>query len=166
MLVTGTLNNTYKYKYFTELFENNTSSFSLLLGSSFSANNKDIKLSERLFIPGSRLRGFERGRIGPKDGDDFIGGNYMSAINLSSSIPQIFENAQNLDLSLFFDAANVWGIDYDKSISENSEIRSSIGIGLNWTTVIGPLSFSLAQPITKADTDIAETFRFNLGTTF
>ena len=163
---TGTLNNTYKYKYFTELFENNTSSFSLLLGSSFSANNKDIKLSERLFIPGSRLRGFERGRIGPKDGDDFIGGNYMSAINLSSSIPQIFENAQNLDLSLFFDAANVWGIDYDKSISENSEIRSSIGIGLNWTTVIGPLSFSLAQPITKADTDIAETFRFNLGTTF
>ena len=163
---TGTLNNTYKYKYFTELFENNTSSFSLLLGSSFSANNKDIKLSERLFIPGSRLRGFERGRIGPKDGDDFIGGNYMSAINLSSSIPQIFENAQNLDLSLFFDAANVWGIDYDKSISENSEIRSSIGIGLNWTTVIGPLSFSLAQPITKADTDIVETFRFNLGTTF
>ena len=163
---TGTLNNTYKYKYFTELFENNTSSFSLLLGSSFSANNKDIKLSERLFIPGSRLRGFERGRIGPKDGEDFIGGNYMSAINLSSSIPQIFENAQNLDLSLFFDAANVWGIDYDKSISENSEIRSSIGIGLNWTTVIGPLSFSLAQPITKADTDIVETFRFNLGTTF
>ena len=163
---TGTLNNTYKYKYFTELFEDNTSSFSLLLGSSFSANNKDIKLSERLFIPGSRLRGFERGRIGPKDGEDFIGGNYMSAINLSSSIPQIFENAQNLDLSLFFDAANVWGIDYDKSISENSEIRSSIGIGLNWTTVIGPLSFSLAQPITKADTDIAETFRFNLGTTF
>jgi outer membrane protein insertion porin family len=163
---TGTLNNTYKYKYFTELFENNTTSFSLLLGSSFSANNKNIKLSERLFIPGSRLRGFERGRIGPKDGDDFIGGNYMSAINLSSSIPQIFENAQNLDLSLFFDAANVWGIDYDKSISENSEIRSSIGIGLNWTTVIGPLSFSLAQPITKADTDVTETFRFNLGTTF
>jgi outer membrane protein insertion porin family len=163
---TGTLNNTYRYKYFTELFENNTSSFSLLLGSSFSANNKDIKLSERLFIPGSRLRGFERGRIGPKDGDDFIGGNYMSAINLSSSIPQIFENTQNLDLSLFIDAANVWGIDYDNSISENSEIRSSIGIGLNWTTVIGPLSFSLAQPITKADTDVTETFRFNLGTTF
>ena len=163
---TGTLNNTYKYKYFTELFENNISSLSLLLGSSFSANDKNIKLSERLFIPGSRLRGFERGRIGPKDGDDFIGGNYMSAINLSSSIPKIFENAQNLDLVIFFDVANIWGIDYDKSIAENSTIRSSIGIGLNWTTVVGPLSFSLAQPITKADTDVTETFRFNLGTTF
>ena len=163
---TGTLNNTYRYKYFSELYEGNNSSFSFLLGSSFSVNDKDIKLSERLFIPGSRLRGFERGKIGPKDGDDFIGGNYMSAINLSSSLPQIFANSQNLDLSIFMDAASVWGIDYDDSISENSEIRTAVGIGLNWTTVVGPLSFSLAQPLTKADTDVTETFRFNLGTTF
>ena len=163
---TGTLNNTYRYKYFSELFEGNNSSFSFLLGSSFSVNDKDIKLSERLFIPGSRLRGFERGKIGPKDGDDFIGGNYMSAINLSSSLPQIFANSQNLDLSIFMDAASVWGIDYDDSISENSEIRTAVGIGLNWTTVVGPLSFSLSQPLTKADTDVTETFRFNLGTTF
>ena len=163
---TGTLNNTYRYKYFSELYEGNNSSFSFLLGSSFSVNDKDIKLSERLFIPGSRLRGFERGKIGPKDGDDFIGGNYMSAINLSSSLPQIFANSQNLDLSIFMDAASVWGIDYDDSISENSEIRTAVGIGLNWTTVVGPLSFSLSQPLTKADTDVTETFRFNLGTTF
>ena len=163
---TGTLNNTYRYKYFSELYEGNNSSFSFLLGSSFSVNDKDIKLSERLFIPGSRLRGFERGKIGPKDGDDFIGGNYMSAINLTSSLPQIFANSQNLDLSIFLDAASVWGIDYDDSISENSEIRTAVGIGLNWTTVVGPLSFSLAQPLTKADTDVTETFRFNLGTTF
>ena len=163
---TGTLNNTYRYKYFSELYEGNNSSFSFLLGSSFSVNDKDIKLSERLFIPGSRLRGFERGKIGPKDGVDFIGGNYMSAINLSSSLPQIFANSQNLDLSIFMDAASVWGIDYDDSISEKNEIRTAVGIGLNWTTVIGPLSFSLAQPLTKADTDVTETFRFNLGTTF
>jgi outer membrane protein insertion porin family len=163
---TGTLNNTYRYKYFSELYEGNNSSFSFLLGSSFSINDNDIKLSERLFISGSRLRGFERGKIGPKDGDDFIGGNYMSAINLSSSLPQFFANSQNLDLSIFMDAASVWGVDYDDSISENSEIRTAVGIGLNWTTVVGPLSFSLAQPLTKADTDVTETFRFNLGTTF
>ena len=163
---TGTLNNTYSYKYFTELYENNNSSFSFLLGTSSSINDKDIKLSERLFIPGSKLRGFERGKIGPKDGNDYIGGNYMSAINFSSSLPQIFENNQNLDIAIFLDVANVWGVDYDDSIRENSEIRSAVGIGLNWTTVVGPLSFSLAQPITKADTDVIENFRFNLGTTF
>jgi len=163
---TGTLNNNYNFKYFTELYDNNNSSFSFLLGTSSSIKNKDIKLSERLFIPGSKLRGFERGKIGPKDGNDFIGGNFMSAINLSSSLPQIFENYQNLDIAVFLDLASVWGVDYDDTIPENNEIRSAIGIGLNWTTVVGPLSFSLAQPITKADTDITESFRFNLGTTF
>ena len=39
-------------------------------------------------------------------------------------------------------------------------------LGANWYTPIGPLTFSFAQPITKASTDKTETFRFNLGTTF
>ena len=71
-----------------------------------------------------------------------------------------------MDVSIFFDAANLWGVDYDSSIEENSEIRSSVGLGLNLLTPIGPLSFSYAQPITQSENDIIEKFRFNLGTTF
>ncbi len=163
---TGTLKNTYSYKIFSELYENNISTASILIKTSFSVTDEDIKLSERLFIPGSRLRGFERGKVGPKDGSDFIGGNYLTAINFTSSIPKLFENSQTLDFVAFFDAANVWGVDYDDSIDEKNEIRSSIGIGLNWLTPIGPLSFSYAEPITKNESDILERFRFNLGTTF
>jgi len=33
-------------------------------------------------------------------------------------------------------------------------------------TPIGPLNFSFSRPITKASTDVTESFRFNLGTTF
>ena len=163
---TGTLNNSYSFKVFSELYENNVTTASLLLKSSFSLNDEDIKLSERLFVPGSRLRGFERGKIGPKDGSDFIGGNYLTAINFTSSIPKLLENSQNLDFIAFFDAANIWGVDYDDSIDEKNDIRSSVGIGLNWLTLIGPLSFSYAEPITKNESDIVEKFRFNLGTTF
>ena len=163
---TGTLENSYNFKVFSELYENNISTASLLLRSSFSINNEDIKLSERLFIPGKRLRGFERGKVGPKDGSDFIGGNYLTAFNLTTSIPKLLENSQTIDFVAFFDAANVWGVDYDGSIDDKNDIRSSIGLGLNWMTVIGPLSFSYAEPITKNDSDILERFRFNLGTTF
>ena len=163
---TNTLKNRYNYKYFTELFENNISTLSLLLGSATSVTGDDIKLSERLFIPGNRLRGFERGRVGPKDGSDFVGGNYVSAVNMSASIPQILENVETLDISLFLDAANLWGVDYNSSVSENNTIRSSVGIGVNWSTPVGPLSFSLSQPLTKSKTDTVEKFRFNLGTTF
>ena len=45
-------------------------------------------------------------------------------------------------------------------------IRSATGIGLDVLTPVGPLSFSLTQPISKKSTDKTETFRFNLGTTF
>ena len=163
---TYTLSNTYNYEYFTDLYEDNVSVFSLYLKSVDSINNDDVKLSERIFLPSNKLRGFETGKIGPKDGNDFIGGNYATALNFSSTIPQLLENSQNIDVLFFLDAANVWGVDYDNSINDNSKIRSSFGIGIDWLTPIGPINFTFAEPITKANTDITETFRFNLGTTF
>ena len=104
--------------------------------------------------------------VGPKDGKDFIGGNYISTLNLNTTLPQIFPNLQNVDFSLFFDAANIWGVDYDSSINDSSKLRSSVGFGVDWFTVVGPLTFSLSEVITKDDNDIEENFRFNLGTTF
>ena len=163
---TNTLTNTYSYKIYSELFENNVSSFSFLIRSATSLSNEDVKLTERLSIPSNKLRGFERGKVGPKDGNDFIGGNFISSINLQSSLPFLFENSQNFDAIIFFDAANIWGVDYDSSIDDGSKIRSSIGIGVDWATIVGPLSFSITEVITKSDNDIEETFRFNLGTTF
>ena len=162
---TYTLVNKYKYSYFTELFQNNVSTFSLSLRSAHSLKNEDIKLSERLRIPSNTLRGFEYGKVGPKDGDDFVGGNYMGAINLTTTLPQILENSQNTDFIIFMDAANLWGVDYNSSL-DDSEIRSSIGVGLDWYSPVGPMNFSLAQPISKSSNDVTETFRFNLGTTF
>ena len=163
---TNTVTNSYNYKLYSELYENNISSFSIFLKSAASINNNDIKLSERLFLPSSRLRGFKSGKIGPKDGDDFIGGNYIASMNLQSTLPILFENSQDLDAIIFFDAANVWGVDYDSSLGDGSKIRSSIGIGIDWLTPVGPLNFSLTEVITKYDTDLEESFRFNLGTTF
>ena len=60
----------------------------------------------------------------------------------------------------------LWGVDYDSSLMTSNKIRSSVGLGVDWFTPIGPLNFSLAQPISKAETDKTESFRFNLGTTF
>ncbi len=162
---TNTLTNQYSYKVFKEFYENNVSTFSVLLKSANSLSSDDIKLSERLYLPGRKLRGFEAGKVGPKDGSDFIGGNYISSINATTTIPMILENVQNVDIVMFADAANIWGVDYDSSLDKNG-IRSSIGVGLDWLTPVGPLTFSFAQPITKETTDIEETFRFNIGTSF
>ena len=162
----NTLKNYYNYSHYFDLYEKNISSISLFLQSANSINNKDIKLSERIKIPSNKLRGFESGRLGPKDGDDYIGGNYGYAINFTSTIPQIFEDSQNVDFLFFVDAANLWGVDYDSALDDNGAIRSSTGIALEWFSPIGPLNFSLALPITKKNGDKEQTFRFDLGTTF
>ena len=163
---TNTLSNIYDYRYYTELYEGNITSFSFFAKSSNSLSNDNIKLTERNFLPSSKLRGFTPGSIGPKDGKDYIGGNYATSVNVTTSIPQLFEESQNIDFHFFIDAANVWGVDYDSSIDESNKVRSSAGIGVDWFTAVGPLNFSLSQPITKMDSDSTESFRFNLGTTF
>ena len=104
--------------------------------------------------------------MGPKDGNDYIGGNFVSSLNFSSTVPQILENVETTDFLVFMDIGNVWGVDYDSSLDNNDDIRSSIGIGLDWFSVVGPMNFTLSQPISKNSSDVTETFRFNLGTTF
>ena len=47
-----------------------------------------------------------------------------------------------------------------------NKIRSSTGIVANWSSPIGPMSFVLAQDLSKAATDQTQRFSFNLGTTF
>jgi outer membrane protein insertion porin family len=162
---TNSLINSYNYRYYTELYENNISSFSFLFKAANSINDKNVKLSERLYIPANSLRGFEIGKVGPKDGEDYIGGNFMSSVNISSTLPQILPNYQNADFLFFLDIANIWGVDYDSSLDDD-EVRSSIGLAVDWFTPIGPLNFSLAQPLSKSNNDKTESFRFNLGTTF
>ena len=135
-------------------------------GKTITGLNDDVRISKRLNIPSFRLRGFEKGKIGPIENNDYIGGNHISTLNLSATLPNVFEGLDNLDVGVFFDAANVWGVDYDSTIDDNSKIRSSTGVALNLMTPIGPLSFSFASAISKASSDKTETFRFNLGTQF
>ena len=129
-------------------------------------SGKDVRISKRVYIPGNKLRGFENGKVGPIENLNFIGGNNVTTINMSTTLPQILPSFENTDFSLFYDAANIWGVDYSSTIKDNKKIRSSTGIAMDVLTPIGPLSFSWAIPITKASTDKTETFRFNIGTTF
>jgi len=162
----NTFTNSFETKHFTELYENNISTFSIFLASANSITNDDIKLSERLYVPSKKLRGFERGKVGPLDGTTYVGGNYLTSLNFTSTLPYLLEDSENVNLLFFFDAAHLWGVDYDSSLDNNDNINSSFGIGIDFFSPIGPLSFSVAQPLTKNSSDITETFRFNIGTSF
>ena len=125
----------------------------------------NVRVSKRVYIPSTRLKGFESKSIGPKDGTQYIGGNYGTALNLNTTVPNLLNDFENIDFSLFLDAANLWHVDYDSSLDSN-KIRSATGLAVNWFTPIGPLTFSYAVPLSDASTDKTESFRFQIGTSF
>ena len=129
-------------------------------------SGEDVRITNRLYLPSTRLRGFKRGKLGPKDGTDHVGGNYAVALNLEASLPNLLPETTKTDISVFLDAANLWGVDYDETLAQSNQLRSSVGAAANMYTPIGPLSLTLAFPITKAETDKTEAFNFRLGTSF
>ena len=161
-----TLINKLNYNTYFETENSLVFSLGIFAAAANSISDDDARITKRIFIPSRKLRGFEPGKIGPKDGDDYIGGNFGTAFNLSSTLPNVLTDLENVDLSIFYDAANVWGVDYDSTIGENSSIRSSTGVAVDWFTPVGPLSLSYSIPLTKESTDVTENVRFNIGTTF
>ena len=129
-------------------------------------DSKDVRLSKRSFISSNRLRGFEAGKVGPKDGKDYIGGNNSWATNFEVSLPNFLPESTKTDVGLFLDIGNVWGVDYDSSVDDSNKIRSTAGINTSWLSPVGPMTFVFSQNISKAKTDITESFNFKLGTTF
>ena len=128
--------------------------------------NENARISKRAQLPSNRLRGFVKGKVGPVDNSEYVGGNYAASLNISSNLPFILREYDNFDVNYFIDIGNVWGVDYSDAIDDSSQVRSSSGIGLDFLSPIGPLSFSYAIPISKKSTDKTENFRFNLGTNF
>jgi len=126
----------------------------------------DVRLTKRLYLPTDKLRGFVRGKVGPKDGADWVGGNYTAAITAEAKLPNLLPETYRTDFNLFFDAGNVWHVDYSDTVKDTNIIRSSIGLGAQVWTPVGPLSWTFAQNLSKASTDTTETFNFRLGTSF
>ena len=160
------LRNSYEFTKYQELYNGMLSTFTFTTSSVNSLNDKDVRISKRLSIPERKLRGFEKGKIGPIENNDYVGGNYSAVLNFSSTLPNLFPESQNTDFRFFFDAATLWGVDYSSSVKDTGSVRSAAGVGIDWFTPIGPLSFSLSKAITKESSDKTESFRFNLGTTF
>ena len=158
--------NSYDFKTWHKLSNEMITSFNFYGRVVKSLNDEDVRITNRFYIPNNKLKGFKTRNIGPVDGNDYIGGNYATAVNFDTTLPMLLPTLQNVDVRYFFDAANLWGVDYSDTIDESNKIRSSTGIVVDWFTPIGPLNFSLAQDISKASTDKTESFQFNLGTTF
>ena len=160
------LRNTYSLSAYQTMTPNVIGSFKFYATAVNGLDDKDVRISKRARIPGAKLRGFEPGKVGPKDGKDYVGGNYAVASNFEASLPNFFPESTKTDIGLFLDFGNVWSVDYDKTMDASNKIRSSVGANVGWLSPAGPMTFVFSQNLSKASTDVTESFSFRLGTTF
>lgn len=152
--------------FYKEISDNFNGSIKYGFSSINSISSSNIKFSDRLFISSKNLKGFAPRGIGPKINSDYVGGNYSSYTTLSSTFPNGLPESWNAKSRVFFDTANLWGSDYNNNDNESNKIRSSVGLGLEWVSPLGPVSASYAEPITKKSTDKIEQFSIKIGTLF
>ena len=158
--------NSLDYKIWQKLPNNMVTSFNAYGKAVQSIFDEDVRITNRFYLPRQKLKGFKTRQVGPKDGKDYVGGNYATAINLDTTLPMVFSQIESLDMRYFIDAANIWGVDYSDTVDQSNTLRASTGVVIDWFTPIGPLNVSFAQDLSKADDDKTEFFQFNLGTTF
>ena len=153
--------------FYKELInENFIGSLRARIDAAIGLDNKDIKLSDRSHGSVSVIRGFENRGIGPVDGGDHVGGNYLASLSLRSTFPNPIPENLRANTIIFFDAANVWGVDYSNNIADSNKIRTSVGVGLDIMSPFGPVSFSYAVPLSSLSTDKKQNFLFNIGSSF
>jgi outer membrane protein insertion porin family len=138
-------------------------------GHVFTFDDDSVRLTNRFYLGGSSLRGFESAGIGPRDllTDDAIGGHQFYAGTAEVTFPLGLPDEFDIKGSIFSDFGASWGIDDPfPNLVDDSTPRASLGVGLGWVSPFGPLRVDFASAVLKEDYDKTQTFSFNFGTRF
>lgn len=172
----------YKASYRHLWYHPLTSSFTLSLNGEVGygegyGGTSGLPFFEHYYAGGPRsVRGFKANTLGPRDTPPPdnptlesrpFGGNLRTVGNLELIFPAPFSDKDNrtLRLAAFVDGGNVFDTNRGEEF-DTGALRFSAGIGLMWFSPLGPLTFSLAQPLNEKSGDETEIFQFTLGTSF
>ncbi|WP_408089544.1 outer membrane protein assembly factor BamA [Rhodoplanes sp. SY1] len=144
-------------------------------------------------VRGFQTAGWGPRDITPGTNQDALGGSMYWAVNLEVQTPLFFAPKDfGMKLAVFADAGQLTNYEGPTSwaarglvmtcpgqaintqnpmanvpcYGDDNMIRSSVGVGLIWASPFGPLRFDLAYPISYADYDKKQIFRFGGGTKF
>ncbi|MCX7897906.1 MAG: outer membrane protein assembly factor BamA [Rhodocyclaceae bacterium] len=112
------------------------------------------------------VRGYKAGSLGEVDPTtgERLGGDRRLVLNAEFLFPMPGGGKdKSVRLGAFADAGWVWGIGQKMNLGD---LRTSAGLSLAWTSPLGPLKFSLAQPLNKKEGDATQRLQFQFGTLF
>ena len=170
---TSFIRNTAGFSYFYPLDIDWTVNVRADGGAIFGVRGKDVRLTDRFFLGGSRFRGFQPSGIGPVDTgtDDALGGNIYWTATGEMEFPIGLPRELGILGRTFTDWGSVFDIDQTNTnpstnVADDSSPRASVGFGISYYSPLGPMQFDWAKAILKEDYDKTETFRFSIGLAF
>ena len=159
--------NKFTYNVYRRLSEKLIGALKFEAGSVNGYNGKYQPLSSNFRLGGKKLRGFKSGKIGPRTGTSYTGGQYFYLTSLETNIDL---NLDTYDISstLFVDLGSVWGLENPaySAINDDHNLRSSAGVNFNWDSAIGPINFVYAIILESEITDTTDNFYFDIGYNF
>ncbi len=127
--------------------------------------SEEVIISKRFFLGGQNsVRGYQLDSLGPKDiNDDPVGGNYLVNVNLELRYP-LYKSLRGV---LFLDSGSVWLKKSDVAQEDQFRLRYAAGLGLRWSSPIGPLSVDYGKKLNPAtDTEDRYRIHFSIGHAF
>ena len=130
-------------------------------------NSEYAPLSSNFKLGGKRLRGFKSGKIGPRTGNSYTGGQYFYLTSLETNI-DLNIDAFDITSTLFLDVGSVWGLENPaySAIDDDHEERASLGVNFNWDSAIGPINIIYATILSSEATDTTDNLYFDIGYNF
>ena len=124
-------------------------------------------MSSNFKLGGKKLRGFKSGKVGPKLGNSYTGGQYFYLTSLETNI-DLNIDAFDITSTFFIDVGSVWGLENPGygAIDDEQEARSSIGLNFNWDSAIGPINIIYAKIINSNKNDTTDNLYFDIGYNF
>jgi len=131
--------------------------------------NQDIRITNRFFLGGDSLRGFENAGVGPRDTStlDALGGNEYYAGTAELKFPIGLPEELGVSGAVFSDAGSLWhSDDTGPTVFDKNALRLSAGTGILWSSPFGPIRIYYAYPIMKQPEDRTQAINFSFGTRF
>jgi len=159
--------NTGEFNVYKRLSDRFIGAWKISAGSVNGYNGKYQPLSSNFRLGGKNLRGFKSGKIGPKTGTSYTGGQYFYLTSLETNIDF---NLDTFDITstLFVDFGSVWGLENPayEQINDEHNLRSSAGVNFNWDSAIGPINIIYATILESETTDTTDNLYFDIGYNF
>ncbi len=157
----------YQQQYFKPVMRNVTLALNGEYDFGRGIGGRDYPIFKNFFAGGiGSVRGYETSSLGAVDPTTLAPQGGASRLLGTAELQFPFPGSgtdRTLRWFTFLDGGNVF---QDRQKIMFSELRYSTGIGLSWTSPVGPLRLSYAKPLNARSGDELERFQFQLGQSF